>query len=163
MNESSADEPFVRGEKLELAVYQREELLFQRCPAQPRIFADRSNSLVHLLLEEMQRDVFLGPEIIKDGAFGDPGLARYGFSCRSVKSPGLKQSQCGRHNFFPNRRFVLRAPPHRTLTPGRMPARLCFQAGFLLCGHNTIREYAHIIYERTHGLVKRSDYAGSRA
>src|SRR3989440_4381615 len=157
MNESSADEPFVRGEKLKLAVYQREELFFQRGLAQTRVFADRSNRLVYFLLEEMQSDVFLGPEIIEDGAFSNPGLARYGFSCRSVKAPGLKERQGGRHDALPNRRFVLRAPAHRTLHPGSASARLRCGGRLLLCGHSTIREYAHLIYERTHGIVKRSE------
>ena len=98
MNEGRADELFIRGQKLELAMHEREELFFEGCLAQTGIFADGSNGLIHFLLEEMQGDVFLGPEIIKDGAFGNPRLARNGLGCRSVKAPGLKERQRGRHD-----------------------------------------------------------------
>src|SRR5881392_1576642 len=75
MNKGGADELFVWCEKLELAMNEGEELFFERGFPQARIFADGSNSLIHFLLEEMQGDVFLGPEIVEDGAFGDGGLA----------------------------------------------------------------------------------------
>src|SRR5437667_12785848 len=76
MNEGRADETFVWRQKLELAVHEGEELFFQRRLSQTGIVADGSNCLVHLLLEEMQSDIFLGSEIVEDGSFGHPGLAR---------------------------------------------------------------------------------------
>src|SRR6266446_6963780 len=110
MNEGGADETFVRSQKLELVVHEGEKLFFDGRLTQTGIIADGSNRLVHFLLEEMQRDVFLGPEIVKDGAFGDAGLARNCFRRGGIKAPGLKQRQCGRHNSLPNRFPVLRAP-----------------------------------------------------
>src|SRR5947208_7568877 len=135
MNEGSADEFFVWGQKLELAVHEGEELFFEGRLPQTGILADRSNSLIHLLLKEMQSTVFLGPEIVEDGAFSDAGLARNCFSRGGVKAPGLKERQRGCHNSLPNRRFVLRPPPHRTLRRGPA-APLLFRCRFLLCGHS---------------------------
>src|SRR5438552_3324345 len=136
MYEGSADKTFVRGEKLELAVHEGEELFFQGRLSQTGVFSDRSNSLVHLLLEEMQGDVFFGPEIIKDGAFGNTSLARNGFSCRSVKALSLKERQSGGHYSLPNRCFVLRAPPRRPLRCGRATARFSLRCRFLVCRHS---------------------------
>src|SRR5438552_14945889 len=76
MNEGRADETFVWRQKLELAVHEGEKLFFQRRLSQTGIVADGSNCLVHLLLEEMQSDIFLGSEIVEDGTFSNPGLAR---------------------------------------------------------------------------------------
>ena len=91
MNEGRADETFVWSEILELAVHKREELFFDRRLSQTRVIADGSNSLVHFLLEEMQCDVFLGPEIVEDSAFGDTGLAGNCFGGGGVKALGLKE------------------------------------------------------------------------
>src|SRR5712691_2365768 len=114
MNEGGADETFVRSQKLELAVHEGEELFFEGCLSQTGILADGSNRLVHFLLEKMQRDVFLGSEIVKDGAFGDAGLPRNRPGGRGVEALGLKERQRGRHDSLPNRFLVLRAPPRGT-------------------------------------------------
>src|SRR5438128_5633087 len=121
MNKSGADKTFVRGEKLELTVHEGKEPFFKGCLAQAGIIANGSNGLVHLLLEEMQRDVFLGPEIIEDSAFGDPSLPRDGFSRGRVEAFRLKESQGGSHNPLSDRFLVLcaapyRSPPRRFLT-----------------------------------------------
>ena len=47
MNEGGADETFVRGEKLKLAVHEGEELFFEGRLSQTRILADGSNRLIH--------------------------------------------------------------------------------------------------------------------
>src|SRR5712691_857505 len=133
-------------------MHEGEKLFFQRRFPQAGIFADGSNGLIHFLLEEMQRDVFLGPEIIEDSTFGNPSLARNCFGRCGVETLGLKETQGGGHDSPPNRRFVLGPPPHRTLERG-CSARLSLRCRFLLCGHSTIREYAHSIYEYTHELV----------
>src|SRR2546430_9997506 len=146
MNEGRADETFVWSEKLELAVHEGEELFFEGRFSQPGILADGNNSLVHFLLEKMQGDVFLGPEIVKDGAFGDAGLARNRFSRRGIEALSLKERQRGGHDSLPNRCFVLRAPPRRRLHCG-CSAWLSLRCRFLLCDHRTIRECAHQIYE----------------
>src|SRR5206468_3675878 len=91
MNKSGTDKLFVWRQKLELAMHEGEELFFERGLPQTGIFADGSNSLVHFLLEEMQGDIFLGPEIVEDGAFGDAGLAGNSFSRGGVKAFGLKE------------------------------------------------------------------------
>src|SRR5438552_15222692 len=135
MNKGGPDEPFVWGQKLELAVNESEELFFEGGLPQTGIFADGSNRLVHLLLEEMQRYVFLGPEIIEDGTFGDTGLARNCFGRGGVKAFGLKQRQRGGHNPLPNRCFILRPPPNWTLRCG-CAQRLSLRGRFLSCGHS---------------------------
>src|SRR6266849_10645444 len=135
MNEGGADETFVRSQKLELAVHEGEKLFFEGRLTQTGIIADGSNRLVHFLLEKMQRDVFLGSEIVKDGAFGDAGLARNRPGGRGVEALRLKERQRGRHNSLPNRFLVLRAPPSRTRRR-RTASRLCFRPRFLLCSHN---------------------------
>src|SRR5438445_747197 len=117
------------------------EFFFEGRLAQARTIADGSYGLIHFLLKKMQGDVFLGPEIIKDGAFGSPSLVRNGLSCRSVKAPGLKERQRGGYNSLPNRCLVLRAAPNRTLHFRSSSARLRFRERILLCAHNKIREY----------------------
>src|SRR5437879_13349326 len=103
MNEGGADETFVWSEKLELAVHEGEELFFEGRFSQPGILADGNNSLGHFLLEEMQGDVLLGHEIVKDGAFGDAGLARNRFSRRGIEALSLNDGQRGRLSSLPTR------------------------------------------------------------
>src|SRR6266849_796346 len=134
MNEGGADETFVRGEKLELAVHEGEELFFQGCLSQAGIVANGSNSLVHLLLEEMECDIFLGLEIVEDRAFGDRSLARNCLGRGGVKAFGLKERQRGCHNSLPNRGLVLRAPPRGTRCC-RAASPLRFRWRSLLGGH----------------------------
>ena len=127
-------------------MHERKELFFEGGLAQTRIIADGSNGLIHFLFEEMQGDVFLGPEIIEDSAFGDAGLAGNCFSRRGIKAFGLKERKRRGDNSLPNRCFVLSAPPHRTLrcnSAARHPFRCCFLFG----PHNVIGECAHQIYE----------------
>ena len=135
MNESRADKSFVWGEKLELVMHEGEELLFERRLSQTGIIADRSNSLVHLLLKEMQSNVFFRSEIVEDGAFGDPGFTRNCFSRGGVKTLSLKKRQRGGHNSLPNRYFVLGPPPHRALHCGCSAWR-SLRCRFLLYGHS---------------------------
>src|ERR1700730_4462709 len=96
MNKRSADETFVWRQKLELVVHEGEQLFLERRLSQTRILADCSDGLVHLLLEEMKCDIFLGLEIVEDGAFGDAGLARNRPGRRGLKALCLKEVQGGR-------------------------------------------------------------------
>ena len=94
------------------------------------------------VLEEVQRDVFLGSEIVKDGAFGDAGLARNRPGRCGLESLRLEEGQGGGYDALPDRFFVARAQPHGTLRRAAAALLRC-RCWFPLRGHKTIREYAH--------------------
>ncbi len=79
--------------ELELAVHQGKELLLERRLPEPRVVAHGRNRMVDLLLEEVQRDVFLRREVIEQGAFRDPGPARDGLRRRRLKASHLKERE----------------------------------------------------------------------
>src|SRR5207237_4707870 len=93
MNESSANELFVWGKKRKLAVHESKELFLEGRFSQTWIVSDGRHGLINFLLEEIERDVFLGPEIVEDGAFGDSRFARNLFGSRRVEAFCLKQIQ----------------------------------------------------------------------
>src|SRR5258706_1739518 len=123
MNKGGADKTFVWRQKFKLTMHQSEKFFLERRLAQTWILAHRGDRLVYLLLEEMERDVFLAFEIVKDGAFSDAGLARNRFSHCSVEAFGLKEIQRGTHNALADGLLELRAPPGRPR--GSLCARLC--------------------------------------
>ena len=69
--------------------------------------------MVDFLLEEVEGDVLLGPEVVEDRAFRDPRFPRDGLGRRRVEALRLKQGQRRRHDALLNRGFVPDAPPFR--------------------------------------------------
>src|SRR2546423_11914575 len=114
MKESRANELFVWSKKLKLAVHERKELFLKRRFPQTGIVADSRHGLINFLLEEIECNVFLGPEIVEDSAFGDSRFARNLFGSRCVEAFCLKQIQGGGDDTFSDRLLGLRTSTGRT-------------------------------------------------
>src|SRR2546430_1747596 len=95
-----------------------EQLFLEGRLSETRVLADRRNRLIHFLLEEVERDVFLGLKIVEDGAFRDSSLAGNRLGGRCLEPFRLEEIQRGGHNALPDRLLALSAPSHGTLRPG---------------------------------------------
>src|SRR5712692_7200068 len=103
MNKRSADETLVRSQKFELAMHEGKQLFLEGRFPKPRVPADGGNRMVHFLLEEMERDVFLALEIVEDRAFSGASPARNRFGRGGVEALCLKQAQRSGDNALPDR------------------------------------------------------------
>ena len=147
VDKCGADEAFVRREVFELTVDEREEFFFERRFSQSRIIAHGSDRVIDFLFKEKERDVFLGPEVIKDGAFGDAGFASDCFGSGRVEAFALEQTEGGLYDAVADGLLILRAFSRDALL-GAAGRRL----GLCFGRHLTIHEYAQKIYECTHEL-----------
>ena len=109
MDHRGPNEVFVRRKVFQLSMNEGEELLFKRRLLEARIVAHGGHRRIDFLLEEVQRNVVLALEVIKDRAFGDPRLPRNRLGSRRVKPFRLKQTQRRFHNLFADRLFGRRA------------------------------------------------------
>jgi hypothetical protein len=109
VNKCSANEAFVWREVFQLTVDKREEFFFERRFSQSRIIAHGGDRVIDFLFKEEERDVFLGPEVIKDGAFGDAGFASDCFGSGGVEAFGLEQTEGGLYDAVADGLLILRA------------------------------------------------------
>src|SRR5215204_3320851 len=107
MKKRSADKAFVWSKKLELAMYKREEFLFERRFTKAGVISNGGDRVIDFFFKEEERNVFFRPEIVKDCPFGDPGFTCNCFSGGCLKAFGLKESKCGFNYSVTNRLFIL--------------------------------------------------------
>ena len=103
--DDNRDEATITKE-LELALDEREELLVEGGLAKPRVLSHGGHRVLDLLLQEVQRDGFLGAKVVEDRAFGDAGLPRNRAGGGGVEALRLEQLQRDGHDAGLGRGFL---------------------------------------------------------
>jgi len=119
VHERGADEPLMRREVVELRVDEREQLFVERRLAEARIASDRRHRLIDFLFQKVQRDVFLGGEVVEDRTLGHARAPGDGFRRRGVESLRLEQGERAGDDASLGGLFVQLAPAARRAAGGR--------------------------------------------